>query len=115
VEFDTHKNVPFDTSNNHVSIVTGSRADTAVATAPAGLPLFGTPFRGTVKYDAATKMLKVYVNSLNKAGGGALVLSKQVDLPAILGQQPVFAGFTGSTGSLTSVQDVQKWSLTVNK
>jgi hypothetical protein len=110
VAFDTYKQPP-DTAANTVSIVTGGNPDLHEAIAPAPIPLEARPFVARVSYDAATKDLKVYLKPLRAGYPEKLVLEHTVDLAAEVGASSAYVGFTGSTGSVLSKQDIYSWSV----
>lgn len=114
VEFDTYKNA-YDPNANHISVMTGGKAETPVVTKTSPVALFGKPFRATVAYDAKTKMLRVSLLELGKQGPAVQVLATKYDLPTLLGVKPVLMGFSGGTGSNVSTQDVRSWTVTLTK
>jgi hypothetical protein len=111
VAFDTYKQPP-DTAANTVSVVTGGNPDVHDAIVPSPIPLEARPFIARVSYDAATKDLKVYLKPLRAGNPEKLVLEHTVDLATEVGASSAYVGFTGSTGSVLSKEDIYSWSLT---
>jgi hypothetical protein len=110
VAFDTYKQPP-NTAANTVSIVAGGNPDFHVAIVPAPIPLEARPFVARVSYDGATKDLKVYLKPLRRGYPEKLVLEHTVDIASQVGASSAYVGFTGSTGSVLSKQDIYTWSL----
>jgi hypothetical protein len=75
--------------------------------------MFRTPFRATVSYTAPSHTLNVWVNKLSAPAVGAPLISKVIDLGAVLGTDATYVGFTAATGDLTAQQDILSWSLTL--
>lgn len=103
VEFDTYQNTP-DPSSNHLAVVLGGNPDRHKAFADAAIPLYGKPFQARIRYEKGT--LRVFV-----AGAPKPVLEEKVDLAAAVGATSAWIGFTGSTGEVTSKQDVYAWTI----
>jgi hypothetical protein len=110
VEFDTFQNTT-DPSSNHLAVVMAGDPDTHAATAEASIPLFGKPFMARVAYDASTTNLSIYVKSLSAGATEQLVLEKTVDLAAGVGTESAWVGFTASTGTSLSKQDIYSWTV----
>lgn len=110
VEFDTFQNTP-DPSSNHLAVVLGGDPDTHEATAESSIPLYGKPFLARVAYDAAEKNLTIAVKSLSAGATEQLVLEKAVDLTEKVGASSAWVGFTASTGTALSKQDVYSWTV----
>ena len=62
-------------------------------------------------YDAATKNLSIHVKSLSAGSTEQLVLEKTVDLAAGVGTESAWVGFTASTGTALSKQDIYSWTV----
>jgi hypothetical protein len=110
VEFDTFQNTP-DPSSNHLAVVLAGDPDKHAAVGKPSIPLFGKPFVGRVKYDAATADLKIYVKSLRAGATEQLVLDHAIDLADQLDGTKAWVGFTGSTGTALSKQDIYSWTV----
>ena len=110
VEFDTYQN-PTDPSSNHVAVVRNGSADTHLAVAESGVPLSGRPFSARLAYDAPTRNLKVYVKSLRSGSVEQLTIDQTIDLASDVGASKAWVGFTGSTGNITSNQDIYSWTV----
>jgi hypothetical protein len=110
IEFDTFQNST-DPSSNHLAVAVNGDPDKYVVAANPSIPLYGRPFDARVTYDAGTKDLKVYVQSLRAGAQEELVLNQTIDLAAQVGASSVWAGFTGSTGKALSKQDIYSWSV----
>jgi Legume lectin domain len=110
VEFDTFQN-PTDPSANHIGLVLGGNPDVHEAVAEASVPLEEKPFQARVQYDATTHQLQVYLKSLRRGATEQLLLDRPVDLTAELGAGSAWVGFTASTGSALSKQDIYSWTV----
>src|SRR5262249_49932235 len=107
--------VKFDLFNNagEGSNSTGLYTNGASPTIPAidltssGINLQNSDLmRATLSYDGAT-----LTETLTDAVTGAVFsTSYTVNIPQTVGGNTAFVGFTGGTGGLTSVQDVQTWT-----
>src|SRR5262249_48360783 len=65
-----------------------------------------------VTYDVKTLLLDVKITDEQHEGGPTTLEQKYtVNIPAIIGVDGVYAGFSGGTGSLYSLQDVLGWVL----
>jgi hypothetical protein len=115
VEFDTYCNSEFnDPGTNHVAV----NLDGSVAHELSGeftaeiLPLFddGELRYVWVDYDGTT--VRVYVNEVDVQPFQPVV-SRDVDLPTILGQNTAFVGFTAGTGSAVGNHDIIYWEYTL--
>jgi hypothetical protein len=110
VAFDTYSNPPA-LGRNQVGLVVGGNPDYPVASAASPLPLEDRPFLARVVYDASAKELTVSMKSLRAGSVEHLVLSQTVDLAGAVGSSSAFVGFTGSTGSVISKEDIYSWVL----
>jgi uncharacterized delta-60 repeat protein len=113
VEFDTYQN-GWDAGNgNHVGINTNGNV-TSVALSPQTQRLNdGNPCYAWVDYLGASKMLEVRF-SRSTVRPGLPTLSYEVDLPALLGANPVWVGFTAATASACETHDLISWTLTTS-
>lgn len=110
VEFDTYQN-SYDPSRNHLAVVLGGNPDYQTDTAEAPIPLFGKPFNARVVYDAESSRLSVYVKSLSAGSTEQLVLVREIDLAAHVRDTEAWIGFTASTGTGLSKQDIYSWTV----
>ena len=110
VEFDTFQNTT-DPSSNHLAVVMAGDPDTHAATGESSIPLFGKPFTARVAYAAETTTLSIFVKSLSAGSTEQLVLEKAVDLAAGVGTESAWVGFTASTGTALSKQDIYSWTV----
>src|SRR5262249_43569579 len=63
-----------------------------------------------IDYDASTLILHVKITDEQHDGGPTSVEQfYTIDIPAILGQDAAYVGFTGGTGGLYSLQDITGW------
>jgi len=112
VEFDTWKNTPDPDANhiaividgdyNHVNLLASDWADP-----PFNMKTIGS-FNVWVDFNGATKTLEVRVSTTTTRPATPLV-SKSVDFAAKFGTSPLYTGFSGSTGSEYSNQEVTKF------
>lgn len=110
VEFDVYRN-SFEPYGNHVGITVGGDARTHQAIArPAFTMASGVPFTAWVDYDAARRVLAVWVGQ-DQARPAAPLVSAHVDLAAMFASGRGWAGFTGSTGGFSGTHDVLSWQL----
>jgi glucose/arabinose dehydrogenase len=113
IEFDTYDNGAGDPDANHISLLRNGTVSTAVKNATAGLDLNGgTAMNAWVDYNAATKQLSVFLSNTTTKPGTA-VLTETIDLAATVGNQ-AFIGFTGATGGLRNLQEIQNWTFNSN-
>ncbi|MEV6305163.1 L-type lectin-domain containing protein [Actinoplanes sp. NPDC051861] len=103
VEFDDYHNVG-DPAGDHVAVSLRGNPDFNTAYATVQKPLFKRPFTVRVAYDAPLNGLLVDLD-------GQPALNATVDLAAELGTGRAWIGFTGSTGHVTSKQDIRSWRL----
>ena len=68
----------------------------------------GHPFKVHMTYDGTNLAMTITDTTTN----GTFSQTWPVNLPAIIGGNAAFAGFTGGTGSLTAIQDIQNWTFT---
>jgi hypothetical protein len=110
VEFDTYQNKT-DPSSNHLAVVLVGNPDKHLVAAEANVPMSGRPFTARVAYDAPTRNLKVYVESLRAGTTEQLMIDQTVDLAGDIGASSAWVGFTGATGDVTSNQDIYSWTV----
>jgi fibronectin type 3 domain-containing protein len=76
---------------------------------PAGIDFHsGHVFRADLAYGAGN--LRVTITDTRT--GVAATQNYAVNIPAVIGGDSAYVGFTGGTGSLTAVQDILTWTLT---
>ncbi|MDX1530380.1 MAG: hypothetical protein R3362_02520, partial [Rhodothermales bacterium] len=112
VEFDTWNNAGQDGNDgNHVGIdLDGDVA--SVAPAPVSPPFnTGAVWYAWVDYDGDTQVLEVRVSEASDRPAAPL-LTLEVDLPDVLGQEDAFVGFTSGTGAAGGDHDVRTWTFT---
>ncbi|AEV87858.1 lectin [Actinoplanes sp. SE50] len=110
VEFDTFQNTS-DPSSNHLAVVLNGDPEHHMAAADPSIPLYGRPFNARITYNADAHELKAYVKSLRAGTTEELVLDESIDLTAETGVDAAWLGFTGSTGTALSKQDIYSWSV----
>jgi hypothetical protein len=71
----------------------------------------GNTFTVTLSYNASTKTLTENIVN-NNVPGQTFTTSYNVDLPATVGDNSAFVGFTGGTGGLNAEQDIKTWTFT---
>ncbi|GAU40082.1 hypothetical protein TSUD_151260 [Trifolium subterraneum] len=112
VEFDTSKddNVN-DMNENHVGIDVGSLISVAVANASASNLVLnnGEKLKSWIDYDAGSKLLEVRLSKLNENKSENPIVSHNIDLFKIWGDQSVFMGLSSSNDA-NSVQVVRVYS-----
>jgi hypothetical protein len=105
----------FDLFNNagEGSNSTGLYFNGAAPTVPAvdltgtGIDLHsGDQFEGRIVYDGSNLTLRI---DDNITGFAVEVIFQGVNIPAAIGGSTAFVGFTGGTGGLTAIQDIQNW------
>jgi glucose/arabinose dehydrogenase len=110
IEFDTYKNGNNDPNDNHLSLLRNGDVFTAVKDAITPLDLnSGAPINAWIDYDGATDQLNVYLSSTTTKPTTA-TLTQTIDLVTTLGSKAYF-GFTGGTGGLRNLQEIQNWTL----
>ncbi|MBE9028497.1 DUF4347 domain-containing protein [filamentous cyanobacterium LEGE 11480] len=112
IEFDTYDNGSSDPNNNHLSLLVNG-STTGLSNASTSIDLnSGSAINAWVDYDGATNQLDVYLATGNTKPATAL-LSETIDLAATVGSKAYF-GFTGGTGGLRNIQEIQNWELDTN-
>lgn len=120
VEFDTYSNASdpdFNgnlTANNHIAIMKNGDYTNHLAYANVSPTLNlsgGYDITAFVDYNSATNLIEVRwsTDGLRPANAG---LSYSMDLASLFGADPVYVGFTGSTGANWSAQDIVNWTFT---
>lgn len=109
VEFDTYYNPQFhDPDGNHVGIdLDGNIVSAATASEPTRFNN-GEIWNAWVDYDGVSRSLEVRW-SMDLARPAASQLTATIDLPAILGQDTAFVGFTSATGDGFENHDLLRW------
>jgi hypothetical protein len=110
VEFDIYQNSN-DPSRNHLAVVLGGNPDYQDDTAESPIPLYGRPFTARVVYNADDQLLRVYVKALKAGSSEHLVLEHEIDLADHVEDSEAWVGFTGSTGTGLSKQDIYSWNV----
>jgi hypothetical protein len=109
--------IKFDLFNNSGEGVdsTGLYTNGAEPTTPAtdlsasGIDLHsGHVFNVTMTYDGTTLMVTI----TDASTGASATQSYQVNIPAVVGSNTAFVGFTGGTGGLTATEDILSWDFT---
>ena len=70
----------------------------------------GNVMHAHVVYDGTTLSLTITDTVTN----ATFTTSTAINIPAIVGKNTAYVGFTGSTGGLTAIQNVLNWTYTVN-
>jgi probable HAF family extracellular repeat protein len=108
VEFDTYQN-GWDPDNNHVGIDFNGNI-TSVATSHQTQPFNdGNPCYAWVDYNGVSKILEVRFSRTNVRPAAA-TLSQPVNLPALLGTNQAWVGFTAATGDGWETHDLRSWT-----
>ncbi|XP_031257484.1 probable L-type lectin-domain containing receptor kinase S.5, partial [Pistacia vera] len=122
IELDTFKQ-DFDPDDNHIGLdinsvrsnKTVSLSDFGIQIAPVGVKFYMV----WVQYDGANKFLEVYMAEQKQGPQGPIisrpstpVLTADLDLSTLVNQNSYF-GFAASTGSVTQLNCVLRWNLTV--
>ncbi|WP_240670116.1 L-type lectin-domain containing protein [Actinoplanes solisilvae] len=110
VEFDTYQNT-YDPNSNHLAVVLGGNPNYQSDVADSPISLFGRPFSARVVYDAEDGLLRVYIKRLSSGATERLVLEHEIDLAEHVGDDAAWVGFTASTGTGLSKQDIYSWTL----
>jgi hypothetical protein len=110
IEFDTYQN-SYDPNSNHLAVVLGGNPNYQSDLADAPISLFGRPFNARVVYDAEDSRVRVYVKSLRAGSTERLVLEHEIDLAEHVGDDEAWVGFTASTGTGLSKQDIYSWTV----
>jgi len=108
IEFDTYQG-PGDPNANHVGLlINGDAVNHLDAASPAFDLNGGASITAWIDYDGASDLLEVYLSNTGTKPGAALI-SETFDLASVLGGS-AHAGFTGATGGLANVQDIESWT-----
>jgi hypothetical protein len=111
--------VKFDLYNNAGEGIdsTGFYLDGASPTVPAldmtasGVNLHGAdPLHAHINYDGVTLALTL----TDIVTGATFSAAQAIDIPATVGGNTAYVGFTGGTGGLTAVQQILSWTYVVN-
>jgi hypothetical protein len=96
------------TNAETLSLLTGGSVTpiSQVDLSTSGLNLHsGDPFRVQITYTAGTLTVVI----LDKTTGVTATNTFAVNVPGVIGNMTAYAGFTGATGSLTSIQNIADW------
>lgn len=121
VEFDTYSNGGTDprlpgsgslAGNDHIAIMQNGDPNTHLASAITSPTLElngGQDITAFIDYDGASNLMQVRwsTNGLRPDDPG---LSYSIDLASLFGADPVYVGFSASTGADWSAQDIVNWS-----
>lgn len=118
VEFDTYSNGTDPgwngnlTANNHIAIMQNGDYTNHLAYSIVSPTLNlsgGYDITAFIDYNGATNLMEVRwsTDGLRPASAG---LSYTMDLASLFGTDPVYVGFTGSTGANWSAQDIVNWT-----
>ncbi|HWI64209.1 MAG TPA: L-type lectin family protein [Symbiobacteriaceae bacterium] len=111
VEFDTWYNGGVDIDGNHVGInQNGSVASLSSVHVGAAMNN-GQVWYAWIDYDGSTQNLEVRL-AQNSTRPAAPLLSRNMDLPAILEQPNAYVGFTAGTGCGGNDHDIRSWTFT---
>jgi hypothetical protein len=110
VEFDLYANFNAETNANHVAVLTNGVLNDTHLIDP-GFSLQNATVNAWVDYYAATHILNVFVSQTTTKPTSPLI-SALVDLSTAVGASGL-VGFSGGSGSLTAVQDIQNWQFGV--
>jgi hypothetical protein len=106
VEFDLYFNGASDTSTNHLGIDLNGNVNSVVAVHVTPRWDDGNRWYAWVDYDGTT--LEVRANQTGSRPAAPL-LSRVVDIPALIGQPDAFVGFTAGTGAAWAAHDIIDW------
>lgn len=109
IEFDSWNNGSGfnDPNGNHVGINIGGAFNGPTAIVGPRLN-DGTDFWAFVDYDGSTNVIEVRLSS-TATRPAAPLLSRTVDIAAVLGSTNVFVGFTSATGAAFNHHDIISW------
>ncbi|BCY10049.1 hypothetical protein L3i22_051370 [Actinoplanes sp. L3-i22] len=96
--------IEFDDAKNSVAL---NLNNTRVMATEANIPLIDSPFLARVTYDATTRTLRAYLSAPD--ADEQLVVDRTVDLPAQLGADRAWAGFTATATDPAATQDILSW------
>jgi hypothetical protein len=108
VELDTWNNGPIDAGTNHVGIDINGDVNSVVKAAVPGRFDDGTLWSVWVDYNGTTLEVRVSNTGVRPA---APTVSHVIDIPATLGSDAGFVGFTAATGAAWGDHDVVSWTL----
>ncbi|MEL7356414.1 MAG: SBBP repeat-containing protein [Cyanobacteria bacterium J06560_6] len=115
IEFDTYNNGARDNNNgNHVGLAVNG--DTSAIAQTAVTPRFnnGEVWNAWIEYDGESQQIQVWA-SLSTERPDTPLLSEQIDIPAIVGSDEFFVGFTSATGAAFGVHDILSWNFTAGQ
>jgi hypothetical protein len=106
VEFDTYQN-SFDPSTNHVGIDTnGSVVSLQTVNVTPSFDL-GSLWTAWIDYNGTTLEVRVNQTGIRPA---TPLLSRNIDIPLLLGDSDAFIGFTAGTGAAYANHDIVSWT-----
>ena len=111
IKFDLFKNYNFgDPSNNCTGLFTdGAAPEGGIDLGAAGISLHsGDPMRATLSYKGTTLTESLTDTKTNKT----FTHSYTVNIPAIIGGNYAYVGFTAASGSRPCIQDILTWTYT---
>jgi hypothetical protein len=109
VEFDTYNNGE-PGGGNHVGIDVNGSVTSVTSIAVSPRLNNGTDWSAWVDYDSSTSVLEVrLVNGLNALRPLAALLSHNINLASVLGQNSAYVGFTSGTGAGYNNHDIISW------
>jgi hypothetical protein len=109
VKFDLHNNTGEGPNSTGLYLNGARPATPAIDLTPAGVDLHsGDILQVKMSYNGATHTVRITDTST----GAAATQSYTVNIPAIVGGNTAFAGFTGGTGDRTAIQEILNWTFT---
>ena len=112
IEFDSYRNVQWESNDNHISILRDGNVNAALATTAAPVDLnSGSILNAWIDYNGQNDLLEVYLGeTLNKPD--AALLSLNIDL-AEIGDR-AYLGFSSGTGGRVNNHDILAWKVDWN-
>jgi sugar lactone lactonase YvrE len=109
IKFDLHNNDGEGSSSTGLYINGAAPTTPSINLSPKRIDLHsGHPFHVALVYDGSTLTLTITDKTTHVTASQPFI----VDIAAILGGPTGFAGFTGSTGAKTAVENILNWQLT---
>ena len=110
IEFDTYNNGAIDDNNgNHVGLALNGNNNAVAQTAVTPRFNNGEVWNAWIEYDGVSQQIEVWA-SLSTERPDDPLLSESVDIPAIVGADEFFIGFTSATGAAFGVHDILSWN-----
>lgn len=111
VKFDLYSNSGEGTDSTGVYTNGAAPTVPAVSMTSSGVVLrSGDTMQATITYDGTTLTLQLLDTVTNKT----FTMTKAINIPSVIGSSTAYVGFTGSTGGLTSIQQILTWTYTAN-